>query len=430
MSSGGESQNLDPGPIASVATPIMKVLGLMIASQGGALGPGLVGGASLMDEALTTRRERATNAALLQLMQGRQRSETTGGAPGTLSRLPAPLAAETDPEAFARVGTPEVATIPGEPAVPPTRREWTGAPTSTEIMEQLRGMTLPAESLRGDVLREVLRLRLPTDVERPQAVTEELTRARGLEEERRKGGVFTGALRPGAAPEARGAAVAAGMTVPTPPAQTRVQYVGNRKQLIETTTGNVLADEPIRTPEEETQLKQTREVVVPRFEQRLREAVQKKEITAQEAWVGQQLLERAKVDGDVKPFLDHLAKISEIRARPVKPPAARLGTTTTDVGRRPITAYDALKGHQTGVDALTKELAAALPAWKTASGIERAKALQSAYRTRHGVEIAVAPTDASGSSFTLTGAWEPAGERRTRRSYEPAPSDVEAEDAE
>ena len=298
-------------------------------------------------------------------------------------------------------------------------------------MEQLRGMTLPAESLRGDVLREVLRLRMPTDVERPQAITEELTRTRGLEEERRRGGVIGTALEPGATPQARGAALAAGATVPAPPGQSRVQYTPTgRKQLIDVATGNVLKDEPIRTPEEEAQLKQMREVIVPRFEQRLREAVQRKEMTAQEAWIGQQMLERAKVDGDVKPFLDHLAKISEIRARPVKSPAARLGTTTTDVGRRPITAYDALKGHQTGVDALTKELAAALPAWKTASAIERAKALQSAYRSRHGVEIAVATTDAAGSSFTLTGAWEPAGERRTRRSYEPAPSDVEAEDAE
>ena len=427
MSSGGESQNLDPGPIASVATPIMKVLGLMIASQGGALGPGLVGGASLMDEALTTRRERATNAALLQLMQGRPRSETTAGVPA------APGTFRTGALEEAEGGAGGLPIGPGAPptaAVAPTRREWTGAPTSTEIMEQLRGMPLPAESLRGDVLREVLRLRMPTDVERPQAVTEELTRTRALEEERRKGALFAPALTPTATPEARGAAAAAGLVAPEPQAPVKTVVQGDRRITVDTRSGNVLKIEPLRTPEEESQLKQTREEVIPRFEQRLREAVQRKEMTAQEAWIGQQMLERAKVNGDVKPFLDHLAKISEIRARPVKPPAARLGTTTTDVGRRPITAYDALKGHQTGVDALTKELAAALPAWKTASGIERAKALQSAYRTRHGVEIAVAPTDASGSSFTLTGAWEPAGERRTRRSYESPPSDVEATDGE
>jgi hypothetical protein len=37
------------------------------------------------------------------------------------------------------------------------------------------------------------------------------------------------------------------------------------------------------------------------------------------------------------------------------------------------------------------------------------------------VEIRVAPADAAGSSFKMIGAWEPAGKRKAKRSYEPPP---------
>src|SRR2546426_1191215 len=266
----GSGTELEPGKFVSVLTPLMKAIGLGIAARGGAAGPMLVGGGELIDEGYQTRQQRAVLQQMTQLLQPISRSETTAGTPGTpgtpsvfppqpptaLPESAVPSAAET--MIAGRVGTP------GSPG---TRREWMSMPTQAELMQRIAGTTMP-DVTRGQLLQEILRLRMPSDVERPKAVTEELERARTGEERTRQAGVFTAASREGATPEARGAALAEGRDVPpTPSKEQWVQRSDGTMQRIDRRTGEPIAPPvPQRTEEQTVERTHIRDVLLPQYE--------------------------------------------------------------------------------------------------------------------------------------------------------------------
>lgn len=432
MSGGTSSANAnytEPGWATNVLVPLMRAVGLGIASRGGVLGPMLASGGDSIASYYQDKRDSAVASQLLKMLQPVMRSESTPGTPPQISALPSPLSAEADPEAFARVGTPGVESIP-RPGTPPTRREWQGMPTQAEVLARIAGPEVP-ENLRGWVGLEALGIRgLWRDIERPQAVTEDLERAREAETRARREGTYTEALRTGS-PEARGRALAEGAAIPErPPATKFVQRSDGTVQEVDARTGEPRgAPKPQRTEEQAEEVR-SRPQRVAAMEQMLAQAVQAKEITLQEAWTARALLQQAKTDGNFKPFQDYIAKLSEARAKGTGRGAGsrKLDETVTDVPRRAITGDTALGNHQAGVTALATELAGALPAWKTSSVAEKIAAIQKAYLERNGVEVRVAPADAAGSSFKLVGAWEPAGKRKSKRSYEPPPERDTAEE--
>lgn len=112
-------------------------------------------------------------AQLAPLLAGRARTATTGGQPGQLAGA---LVPGEDPEAAAM--------LPRTTGLPGSRFEWTSEPTRGELLTAIAGMR--DSPVKNALLDEVLKLRLPTDVERPQEVTEGLGRARGAEERERR----------------------------------------------------------------------------------------------------------------------------------------------------------------------------------------------------------------------------------------------------
>ena len=160
---------------------------------------------------------------LSPLLAGRPRTATTGGT----EAVPPPVErAETELGAL---------------ATPGKRFEWTSEPTRAELLTAIAGMR--DSTVKSALLEEVLKLRLPTDVERPQEVTEGLQRAQTQEEETRRGGLYAAGTRRGATPEARGAAVASGLTLPEPP---RPVGVGEGGALVDPVTGKVIMQRPGR----------------------------------------------------------------------------------------------------------------------------------------------------------------------------------------
>ena len=160
---------------------------------------------------------------LSPLLAGRPRTATTGGT-------------EAVPPPVERAET-ELGTL----ATPGKRFEWTSEPTRAELLTAIAGMR--DSSVKNALLEEVLKLRLPTDVERPQEVTEGLQRAQTQEEETRRGGLYAAGTRRGATPEARGAAVASGLTLPQPPHPMGVAEGG---AIVDPVTGQVIFQRPAK----------------------------------------------------------------------------------------------------------------------------------------------------------------------------------------
>lgn len=344
MMAGGDSQNLDPGRFVSVVTPLMKILGLGISARGGALGPMLVGSGELIDEGYQSRRQSAVLKQLASLQRPVQETASTPGLPGTLSRLPAPLSAEADPEAFARLGTPDVASVPGQPALPPTSRTWTRERTRPEILQDIAAM--PEGTLRNLTLQEVMRLKLPSDIERPKAVTDDLAAARASEEETRKGRVFTTALEPGATPATRGAAAAAGLLTPEPPPTEKwIQSADGTMQRVDPRTGAPLAPPVEQRTAEQTQARtELMTTIIPQAEAKLTEMVRSGMVTPKEASALQAQLVEARRTGDMKGYVQELGKIASARAK--TGPGMRLSTRRTTTAAHPVTNPDIINNYK------------------------------------------------------------------------------------
>ncbi len=392
MAGGGDSQ-VDPGPFARVMSPIMKVIGLGIASQGGALGPMLAASGDYIDRQYQDRRDRMRDANLLQLLLPVERQATVReGLPGTLSSLPAPLSTEQDPEAFLRIGTPEVQAVPGREPTPPVIRTWQDEPTRAEVMGRFAqaAPSLPS-SVQSSTLRDILRMNLQGQPTRPQDVTEEMRRSQALDdesrqrgyvvtdEERRRGYALTDEERHRRQTEADRersvqALVANGMPEPMArsavlagqpvPQQTKTVFTPDgREQVIDSRTGQVLSDKPIHAPDQAAVIQS-----VPQFQQEFESAVKSGAYTPAEAQIGRQLLATAKATGDLKPFITFASAVAQLRSKEkaaalrraqVGVPGAPTVTTSevaTDVPAKRIENKDHIKRLEAAVPAVVAEL--------------------------------------------------------------------------
>lgn len=318
MSGGGDGgpNYSEPGWATNILVPAMKAIGLGIASKGGALGPMLASGGDAIEGYHRDRRDQAVSDNLLKLLQPMLRSESTPGLPARFS----------EGGAAARAGTPEAETPPDIAGTPGTRREWTGMPTQAEVLARITGGDVPA-NLRPFVGREALRLRLPTDVERPQAVTEELERARESETRARREPIFTEALSPQATPAARARAMTEGHSIGEPPPPTKyIQRHDGTLQEVDSRTGEPKGPpREQRSVEEQTQREQT-QALIPQYEQQFDEAVKRGIYTAPEAQLGRQLLARAKITGDPGPFLTFAGQVVKAREDAAKAKLQHPGT--------------------------------------------------------------------------------------------------------
>lgn len=409
MSGGGESSAnySEPGWGTNVLVPLMKAIGLGIASQGGALGPMLASGGDAIESYHRDRRDQAVSANLLKMLQPMQRSESTPGLPARFS----------ESGAAARAGTPEAETPPDIAGTPGARREWTGMPTQAEVLGRLGGADVP-EHLRALVGREALRLRLPTDVERPQAVTEDLERAREGETRARREPIFTEALSPTATPAARGRAMTEGANVPEPPPPRKfVQRPDGTVQEIDSRTGEPSGPpRPQRTAEEETQRTQT-QALIPQYEQQFDEAVKRGIYTAPEAQLGRQLLARAKITGDPGPFLTFAGQVVKAREDQAKAKLSHPGSgpKTREV-TKPVAITDQNRAaYQSSVNEVAERLTQLgvlkkdnLPYAVRNDGTKEPKTrvIEKAYSVAHPGERIQVTWDPNRSAFVPVRAWE------------------------
>ena len=304
------------------------------------------------DPAERRRREEAqlrqqAYGQLAPLLAGRARTATTGGEPG---RLTAMLSPGEDPEAAAM--------LPRTTGVPGSRFDWTSEPTRAEVLAQIA--QLRDSPVKSAALEEYLKMRAPEDIQRPQEVTEALGRARESETRERQTAAIAPALRPGASAEQRArAAVEGGREFQEPPSETEVIVQNGIKYTRNRRTGELTkTPEPVRTGEEETERGGLR-ALIPQYEQQFEAGIKAGTYRAAEVQLGRQLLARAKVTGDPKPFLDFMANVAKERGAEAARKAGmrpERGARTTETMRGiAITDFNRAQ-YQTSVDSVRNEL--------------------------------------------------------------------------
>lgn len=301
------------------------------------------------DPAERRRREEAqlkqqAMAQLAPLMAGRPRTATTGGQPGQLAGA---LVPGEDPEAAAML--PRTAGVPG------SRFDWTSEPTRGELMTAISGMR--DSPVKSALLDEVFKLRLSTDVERPQEVTEGLERARTGEERERRTAAIAPAMG-GDVGRAR-ASLELGREIAEPPSDTETVIQNGMAITRNRRTGEPIGTpRPVRTAEQETERTGLRGLM-PQYEQQFEAGVKAGTYHPAEAQVGRQLLARAKVTGNPEPFLkfvESVAKAREAEAARKAGMRPERGPRTTETMRGiAVTDFNRAQ-YQTSVNSVRDEL--------------------------------------------------------------------------
>lgn len=466
---GGEGQpeSVDPGTFMSILTPLMRVVGYGISARGGALGPALASAGDYLEQGYKTRRQQMASDLIAQALPIARSQQITPGVPGTpeAPRFSFP-GAPSSPPVTAPMLSPgadpsgdvvgrfpdapqeaEPDVMPGTPGIPSVTREWQGTRTAPEALQWLASRSDIPPSVRALVTDRLLSMKLPTDVERPQGVQEEVdlqrkmadeTRAQQqrVAEEERLAPIGAAVAPAGYDSQAYGRAVAARISPPPLPPSTRTDFTPEGRRITrDTRSGQPISDEPIRTPEDEQTRQNVRGVLIPQFEREIGAAIQAGVYKPEQVVSVRARLDYAKQTGDVKPLMEYVQHVGDVQARERAAELRRAGAGASQetVTTREETLPRAPIWRKPEMEAVTNLLPTvvqdAIPGFqvpkgpvKTPSGqtvtpqqyLAIAKqAIEQRFLDSHGVQVSVqwVPASAlnpfSSGSWKILRAWEP-----------------------